>query len=281
MRFRAASRWFIPVSLIPLFLFAQDSKPAPPVEVDQALRGRAATFLQYQVEGNFRKAYDLVAEESKDFYFAIEKTKILSFKIDEILYSEDFSKATVRATASRRTNVAGHEFEIPSVIPDTWKLEDGKWFWYHDPKLDVGVPFFGGLLGAAGNPAPAAAVDPKLLPKDTSPEAVAAAAANLIQPTTFNKAAVAFTQGKVGVEEVVFHNGNRGQVKLSAWVEGSPDGITVEPGETLVNAVSDLKVRVHYNPDQTARRDANVRFEVQPFRTQYVMPVTITPEPKP
>src|SRR5258706_8270520 len=69
------------LSITPLFLYAQEPKPAsrpaatPPGATDQALRERETTFLQYQVDGAFRKAYDLVAEDSKDFYFAIEKTK--------------------------------------------------------------------------------------------------------------------------------------------------------------------------------------------------------------
>ena len=243
------------------------------------MRERATAFLQYQVDGNFRKAYDLVAEDSKDFYFAIEKTKILSFKIDEITYTDDFAKATVRATTIRKSNALGHEFEVPLVAADSWKLEDGKWLWYHDPKFDISVPFFAGLLGGVGSAAPAAAVDPKLLPpKDTSPEAMAAAAAKLIQPTSFSKASVTFTQGKAAVEEIVFHNGNRGQIKVSGWVEGPPDGITVEPTETFVNALADLTVKIHYNPGGTTRREATVRFEIQPFRTVYVLPVTIAPE---
>ena len=97
--------------LIPALVLAQTPKPAaPPAEVDQALRERATQFLQYQIDGNFRKAFELVAEDSKDFYFSIAKTKILSYKIDDITYSDDFSKATVRATTVRKTMVAGNEF---------------------------------------------------------------------------------------------------------------------------------------------------------------------------
>ncbi len=44
----------------PLLSLAQ--APAPPPEVDQALRAQATAFLKYQTEGNFRKAYELVAE---------------------------------------------------------------------------------------------------------------------------------------------------------------------------------------------------------------------------
>ena len=83
---------FCAALFIPICLFAQEPKPAtPPAEVDQALRERASAFLQYQVDGNFRKAFELVAEDSKDFYFSIGKTKIQSLEIDEIVYSDNFS----------------------------------------------------------------------------------------------------------------------------------------------------------------------------------------------
>ena len=272
----------IPLLLIPLFLFAQDPKPASaaaPPETDRALRERATAFLQFQVEGNFRKAYDLVAEDSKDFYFGIEKMRILSFKIDDIAYTDDFRKATVRATAARKVNTMGHQFEIPLVSADSWKLEDGKWNWYHDPKFDTSVPFFSGLVGGGAEQIPAPAVDPKLLPpKDLSPQAMAAAAAKLVQPTSINKASVVFTQGKAGVEEVTFHNGIRGQIQVLAWIEGQPEGLTVEPADTLVNALADLVMKIRYNPGETTPRDARVHVEVQPFRTVYLLPVTIAPE---
>src|SRR4051812_9313910 len=82
----------------PLLSFAQAPPAAPPPQVDQALRARAAAFLQYQIDGNFRKAYDLVAEDSKDDYFSAAKQKAISFVIDDIQYADDFSKATVKAT---------------------------------------------------------------------------------------------------------------------------------------------------------------------------------------
>ena len=56
---------------------------APP-HVDEALRTRVSQFLQAHVDGKFRNAIDLVADNSKDFYFAMEKRKYLSFEIVKI-----------------------------------------------------------------------------------------------------------------------------------------------------------------------------------------------------
>ena len=276
MRLRSAFLFFIP-----LVIFAQaPAAPTAPPEVDRALRERATAFFQYQVEGNFRKAYDLVAEDTRDYYFAIAKTKILSFTIDEIAYTDDFSRASVRATTVRKTSVAGNEFEIPGSVTDLWKVEDGKWFWYHDPKQDSPAPFFAGLVNGDGAKTSTEPADAKALPKDTSPTAVAAAAAGLMQPSSVSKTSLTFTQGKPGIEEVTFHNGNRGQVEISAWVVGRPKGFTVEPGVITVNALSDVTLKIHYDPAVAAETKEEVRFriEVEPFDTWYLLPVKFVPD---
>src|SRR5580658_6041018 len=41
---------------------------APP-EVEQALRARVTEFFQFHVEGNFRAAYGMIAEDTKEYYF--------------------------------------------------------------------------------------------------------------------------------------------------------------------------------------------------------------------
>ena len=41
--------------------------------MDQALRAQATAFLKYQMEGKFRQAYELVAEDSQDYY--LEQSK--------------------------------------------------------------------------------------------------------------------------------------------------------------------------------------------------------------
>src|SRR5688572_11257827 len=70
---------------------------APPY-VDEALRSRVSEFLQAHVDGKFRLANEIVAEDSKDMYFAMEKHRYLSFEIVRIDYTNDFTRATVLAT---------------------------------------------------------------------------------------------------------------------------------------------------------------------------------------
>ncbi|HSP66803.1 MAG TPA: hypothetical protein VLN48_03680, partial [Bryobacteraceae bacterium] len=81
--------------LLPLLLLAQ----APgKLEAEQALRARVTEFLQYHVDGNFRKAYDMVAADTQDDYFNTGKVQIKGFTIDDVQFSENFTKATIRTT---------------------------------------------------------------------------------------------------------------------------------------------------------------------------------------
>src|SRR6266481_3710204 len=165
----------MPLAALPLFLFAQDPPPAAaPPEVDQALRARAAQFGQYQMEGNFRKAYEMVAEDSQDFFFSAPKEKPQAYTIEDVRYADNFTKATVRVTSTRRMLVGSHLIDLPDVVLEQWRLEDGKWMWYHDPNSARATVI--GPLAADGIVKPGA-LNPKALPpKDLTPEAMTAAA---------------------------------------------------------------------------------------------------------
>ena len=82
--------------MLPLIALGQQQ--TPPAEAEQALRARVTEFLQYHVDGNFRKAYDMVAEDTKDDYFNSGKVQLKGFKIDDVKFTDDFTKATVTAT---------------------------------------------------------------------------------------------------------------------------------------------------------------------------------------
>ena len=117
--------------------FAQTASdaPKPPAEVDEALRARIAEFYQFHVNGEYRKAEKLVAEESQDFYYERNKPKYLGFEIQTITYQEDFTKAKATVLCEQYltgVGLAGRRMKMPSL--SSWKLVDGKWFWYVSPE---------------------------------------------------------------------------------------------------------------------------------------------------
>ncbi len=243
-------------------------------EVDQALRARANAFLEYQSKGDFRKAYDLVAEDSRDYYFGVPKEKSTSFIIDEVQFGADQSTATVRSTVKREMLLAGHPVEMPQLQISYWKLEKGEWVWYHDPSKDVTKTIIGDVPVA-----PVETTNESPLPKDLSQKAAIAAAKTIVAPrAAIDKKSVTFIMGKGATEQVTFHNSNPGPIRVQAEVRGVADTMTVEPNDVLVNPQADMPFKITYKPANPSSVRGQVRFTLEPFGSTYILPVRIARE---
>jgi hypothetical protein len=154
------------IALLAMFataVFAQKepkAPPKPPARVDEALRARINEFYQYHVTEEYRKAEKLVAEDSQDFYYAHNKPHYLSFQITSIEYLDHFTKAKVRTMCEQYFHGIGFEGRpMKSPSTSTWKLVNGKWFWYLDPEElsrgPMGKMANGGLKAGAGAVPPA------------------------------------------------------------------------------------------------------------------------------
>src|SRR6266403_360517 len=194
MLFRAA---FV---LLPVVAFAQ----TPPPEVDEALRARVTEFFQYHVDANFRKAYELVAEDTKEQYFGAQKWQFKSFKIDSIKYSDNFTKAEVQVTGQRMWRMRPDLPEVPVSLPmaTLWQVENGKWMYHEEPR-QINTP-----MGPSAAPPKTEDGKPKL--PNVSPEAIAAAARNILQQSSVDKTELTLAPDKASSERVVFHNGFQG-----------------------------------------------------------------------
>jgi hypothetical protein len=119
----------------PLIALAQSTEPAPPPELDRALRARATEFLQCYVDGTFRKAFELVAEDTKDLYFGAPKNRIKSFELGEIKYFDNFTRAEISVKAKKEIFMPLVAVPVPTEVSEVekFKIEDGKWFWYDVP----------------------------------------------------------------------------------------------------------------------------------------------------
>jgi hypothetical protein len=113
----------------------------PPAEVDQALRARITEFYGYHISGQPRKAEALVAEDTKDYFYANNKPAYLRCEIRKIVYSENFTRAKATMLCGMYVLVPGFAdkpLDVP--IPSYWKIEDGKWVWYVDQQVRRGSP---------------------------------------------------------------------------------------------------------------------------------------------
>jgi hypothetical protein len=148
-------------ALFAAFAFAQPKdpfKPKPPADVDAALRARVQEFFDLHIKGQFRKAEELVAEDTKDFFYTHNKPKYLSCELSKIDYSEKFTKANAVMVCEQYIMMPGfadHPMKVPT--PSTWKVENGKWYWYVDQDALRNTPWGRMTPGAfpeKGAPAP-------------------------------------------------------------------------------------------------------------------------------
>jgi hypothetical protein len=118
--------------------FAQtDAPPAekPPAELEQAVRARVNQFYALMLNQDYRKAEALVAEDTKDYYYAGSKPVIHKFEVQGIEFSENFTHAKAITRVSEPIVMAGFPpTEIAINMPTLWKIENGNWCVYEDPE---------------------------------------------------------------------------------------------------------------------------------------------------
>ncbi|MBZ5632808.1 MAG: hypothetical protein LAO55_06715 [Acidobacteriia bacterium] len=255
---------------------ALGQQQTPPPEVDQALRARVTEFLQLHVDGNFRKAYDMVAEDTKDEYFNSGKALLKDFKIDGIKYNDDFTKAAVTATMSKNITIVGQDMPITMPSTITWKIENGKWVWYSETKTVWGTPM-GPPLGGPEAIAAAALKNTDKgvveLPK-LDEKTMAAAAQEITQRISVDKKEVTLAADKPSEDKVVFHNGMNGGVQLELTGFEVP-GLTAKLEQTIMKPAGNVAVVFHYEPGAPAgpRDPVNIQLTVQPLNQIFTIRV--------
>jgi hypothetical protein len=222
---------------------AQTSQKAPP-EVDAALRARVAQFYQFEVDGKFNQALQLVAEDTKDLFVGSGKPSYHSFEIRSIQFRDDFSKADVITVVSRLLPIEGFMgHPLPTMMPTRWKLENGQWRLYVDPLTDLPVSPF-------GRPMPPGMAMPALGPPGASgPPGVSrplpAMPRNLANPRTLlpDKLSVELKSSGPSSAQVAVSNPSPWPVGLNffdpkvAGLTVKLDRLTVQPGQKAILSI--------------------------------------------
>jgi hypothetical protein len=231
------------IALLLLFaaLAAAQDNPfsKPPADVDAALRARIKVFYDYHVQGQFRKADELVAEDTKDYYFNSGKPKYLSYEISRIDYSDHFTKAKAVIMCEMLIMMPGFaDKPVKMPTPSAWKLVDGQWYWYVDQQAVRDSPF--------GQMKPG----PDVKPGQTIPgSALGFASINmspefLFKQIKLNKEEVSIVAGESA--EVLVTNSAPGAMNLSAkalseGVEAKLEKSTLQSNETAILKIATTK----------------------------------------
>jgi hypothetical protein len=224
----------------------------PPAEVDKALRERVAQFYQDHVNGKYRDAEELVAPDTKDYYYASGKPQYLSFEISRITYSDNFTRATVVTVCKEQVLAPGFAgLSLPMPVTSDWKLEEGKWYWWVDQESPQDTPF--------GKMAPLSlGLGPEVPPElpatfPTTPDF----ALNKIKP---DKQSLALKPGGSG--EVTFTNTAQGA--MSVVVRDTPGGLEVTPARADLPESGKATFAIKVLPDARSAQSATLTFQVQP-----------------
>lgn len=205
---------------------------APPA-IDDALRARVAKFYQAHVEGKFRIAEQLVAEESKDVFFEAEKRRCRKFEIVRINYKEDFQSASVVINCDTEVLIppAGL-MRVTLPMSSNWKTENADWFWYVPPR-PTKESAFGTLTPGQGDGAPNIASGP--------------GAKEIFSMVSTDRESVQFNPDKGSTETVVITNAMPGSVRLRLEKMPSAD-ITAELDKTELKAKEQATLTIRYAP---------------------------------
>ena len=126
-------------------LYGQDLFHKAPPAVDEALRARISKFYQLHVDGSaraLRQAEAMVAEDTKDYFYASAKPKYTGFEINRIDYSDDFTTAKAVVMVQRIVAMPGLTNKpMPWPEPSRWKLVNGEWYWYLSEDDLLNTPF--------------------------------------------------------------------------------------------------------------------------------------------
>jgi hypothetical protein len=109
---------------------AQSLPTEPPPGLEEALRERIRPFYQAFVDGKFRKAYEIVADDSKDAFLTDRKPHYDGFEVRKVVFSNDYTRAVVTTEIHTALSFFGLSSPEKSTEDSSWEIVDGQWYWY-------------------------------------------------------------------------------------------------------------------------------------------------------
>ncbi len=274
-RLQAMLRYGLLLMLAGLSLRAQTAaelfQQAPP-DVDQALRERIRFFFQCHVEGKFRQADQVVAEDSKDAFFAAEKTRYRGFEIVRILYTDNFTRARAVVTVDTDFMAPGMG-RMPVKIPLTtlWKLENGQWWWYVDPNAGKQSPF-GPMRPGPGE----ARSSPFPWPDANKPGELTA----MLHQVKVDKTEVRLSSYEAASDQITITNGLPGPVRLQLQYNGFP-GFEARLEREELDSKQTARLLLRIEPrDRSPKPTVTLTLRVEPTNQEIPIRVTFAVPPE-
>jgi len=209
---------------------AAQKGPVPPPEVDKALRARVNEFCELHKQAKFRQAEQMVADDTKDYFYNSGKPHYVSYEIQSITYNDDFTKATAMVICEHYLPAPGFQGKTVKLLtPFNWKLENGQWMWYM-PKEGMMMTPFGKMTLAPREGDTSAPAPPGALP---TPPPIPASVDQFFALVKADRTELSLKRG--GVEKVTITNGTPGVMFLDIaqqvpGIEAKLEGVAVPAG---------------------------------------------------
>jgi hypothetical protein len=260
--------------------FSQDSSAlsdqAPPA-VDEALRARVKKFYDAFVEGKFKEAYLLVADDSQDKFFESAKGEYKGCEIIRINYTKDSTEATVVSSCKRNWRFHGAVTLTTFPLTSTWKVIDGQWYWHFVKPSIVPNPF--SPTGFVQVPPDSSSNDVGLIPNDIN-----GAARGILSKVGIDRSSVRLLSTQLSQDVVHVRNDMPGEVSVKIDQPNVP-GLKVSVGKSDLQAHDQTTISFEWSPEgcSDCARMPNSRTTVQVHiePTGQVFPITVAIENTP
>lgn len=216
---------------------------------EEALRERVRQFYQFHVEGKFRAADALVADDSKDAFFAAAKTQYKKCVVGKVTLAADHETATVNTSCDSTWSFHGQRRPVVVPAASNWKLQGGSWFWYQPP-----------YTGKVQTPFGTMTVDPDGRHQGDSrgiPADPGAIVPGMLTQVRADKNSVNFIKDQPGHQEVTIHNAMQGLVRVSVDESHWPE-LRIDLSSKQLNANEDAKLVFDYKPGATRDQRVNI-----------------------
>jgi len=259
------------ICLLVFTALAQDPaalfEKAPP-DIDEALRARVTQFYQAHQEGKFRAADQMVAEDSKEAFFGMDKPRCRVFTIGNIKYSDNFTRAQVMISCDTEMMLMTGRIPVKRPLSSKWKVVDGQWFWYIDPPTrgETVTPFGISKPQEPGTSSAPPDLRGLFVDRETVTKSVKA-----------DKTQFTFEPDGAASGQVVLTNQMPGSITLSLETRAAP-GLTFKLDRTTLNRGERAVLSVRYEPVEGHAPSATaVQIVVSP--TDQVIPVKVSFRP--
>lgn len=227
---------------------------------EEALRARVKQFYSLQMENKFRAAESCVCEDTKDYYYDLQKKAPRSFEISKIELSKDAAEAKVVTVLSGELATISGAIPVSLPIPTQWKLENGQWCYFVPVERQKAIvtPF-----GAIKNDPASASSGSHLSPPPAFNPARVEDLQSAVEPTA---EAVVFDAAKAAAAEIELINSLAGKVKIDP-PSSLPPGLKISMDRTALGPKEKAKVRFEYAPTSKAPAESYVLpFNIDPTR---------------